>query len=330
MQSNRFAAKAVETKAVETKTAAHAEATRSGIDLDSLAERTQAVLDAGRFQPRDEEGLERLARRYYFSMRLPDSYYPKKYDDRWTDWAIEQGVSRAYISMLDGAALGVHPSMAIRQIHVINGVPTMSADLMFGRLLATGLLRRDDFSIVATKTECVLTIGIATRKPEARMVITTKLEDFKHLHGKDNWRNDPEAMLVARCKSRAVRRYAPDLLVGVYSTEEMHDARASAAAGVYEVPAEFMPGGEVQSEMPIVTPPVPTTEPAQEAPATPTVDLEAGRKLYAEIKAAGDATTAEQIADWRARAMPFVGTAAYPELAKLWASKEFGALEAAS
>lgn len=287
------------------------------MNLDLIAERTQTVLDAGRFQPRDEEGLERLARKYYFSMALPASYYPKSFDDRWAEWAIEQGTSRAYIAMLDGAALGVQPSMAVRQIHVINGVPTMSADLMFGRMLATGLLRRDDFSIVADKTLCVLTIGTMTRKPENRLVITCKLEDFKHLHAKDNWRNDPEAMLVARAKSRAVRRHAPDLLVGVYSTEEMQDVRESLAVGHYEVPPEFMPHDtRTAPEAPVVTP-----APASSAPTSPLpVDRAAeAAALQKDIESLSDGATLD---DWRKlyeRAKTFIGTEFHVALQAAWA-----------
>lgn len=324
MKNDVFAHKGGATVAGAARSAGVVEAPK--VDLDEMAERSQVLLDPGRFAPKDEEALERLARRYYFSMKLPDSYYPKKYEDRWKDWAIEQGIAKAYIAMLEGDAIGIGPVMAIKHIHVINGISTLSADLMFGRMLATRVLRRDDFTLKADKTQCEIVIGVKTRPVAERLVVSAKYEDFKHLHGKDNWRNDPEGMLVARAKSRSCKRHAPDLFVGLYSREEIQDLVEDRRAGVsVEVPAEFMPAVDEYSREPI-----PTTEPAQEAPATPTVDLEAGRKLYAEIKAAGDATTAEQIADWRARAMPFVGTAAYPELAKLWASKEFGALEAAS
>jgi hypothetical protein len=180
-------------------------------------------------------------RRYYFSMKLPDSYYPKKYEDRWTDWAIEQGIARAYIAMLEGDAIGVGPVMSIKHIHVINGVSTMSADLMFGRMLSTRVLKRDDYTLKADKTQCEIVIGVLSRKPENRLVVVAKYEDFKHLHKKDNWMNDPEGMLVARAKSRACKRHAPDLFVGLYSREEMQDMREDVAAGVYEVPGEFMP-----------------------------------------------------------------------------------------
>jgi len=43
------------------------------------------------------------------------------------------------------------------------------------------------------------------------------------LLSKDNWRKNPEDMLVARATSRAMRRHAPDVMVGVYSADELED-----------------------------------------------------------------------------------------------------------
>ncbi len=298
----------------QPRTAAHVEAPK--VDLDEMAERSQPLLDPGRFAPRNEEELERLARRYYFSMKLPESYYPKKYDDRWTDWAIEQGVARAYIAMLEGDAIGVGPVMSIKHIHVINGVSTMSADLMFGRMLATRVLRRDDFTLKADKTQCEIVIGVLTRKPENRLVIVAKYEDFKHLHNKDNWRNDPEAQLVARAKTRSCKRHAPDLFVGLYSREEMQDMREDVAAGVYDVPSEFVPPHASNEASP--TKPVLATEPAQEAPARPVFDRAAGLALLNEIRGLVAPVEPEEIEALRARLKSFEGTAAAEPLAQAW------------
>jgi hypothetical protein len=286
-----------EGKPMQVRTAAYVEPVASKIDLEDMAERSQPLLDPGRFAPRNEEELERLARRYYFSMKLPDSYYPKKYDDRWTDWAIEQGIAKAYIAMLEGDAIGIGPVMAIKHIHIINGISTLSADLMFGRMLATRVLRRDDFTLKADKMQCEIVIGVKTRPVAERLVVLAKYEDFKHLHGKDNWRNDPEGMLVARAKSRACKRHAPDLFVGLYSREEIQDLADDRRAGLaIEVPNEFMPTGE-HSREPIFT------EPTQDTPASPTkpartkADFDA---LMARVKGASDAITPDDIVVLRA------------------------------
>ena len=300
----------------QTRTVAHVEPAK--VDLEAMAERTQPLLDPGRFAPQTEEALERLARRYYFSMRLPDSYYPKKYDDRWTDWAIEQGVSRAYIAMLEGDAIGVGPVMAIKNIHMINNVPTMSADLMFGRMLSTRVLKRDDYTLEADKTQCKIVIGVLSRRPENRLVVTAKYEDFKHLHGKDNWRNDPEGMLVARAKSRSCKRHAPDLFVGLYSREEMNDLREDVAAGVYEVPLEMMPPAQESTEQNPTKPIVATPGTPQGEPAKPVFDREAGSALLREIRGVSETIEAASIEALHKRVLTFFNTPAYEPLIEAW------------
>ena len=284
------------------------------VDLEAMAERSQSVLDAGRFQPKDEDGLERLARRYYYSGTLPDSYYPKNYADRWKEGWADAGISKAFVVMLYGAAIGILPSLAIWCVHIINGRPCPSADFMFGRMLATGILRRDDFSLEADKTRCKIVIGIKTRAEKDRIVVEAKYEDFKHLHGKDTWRNDPEAQLVARAKSRATRRYAPDSFTGVYSVEEMHDVRDDAAAKVdYEVPPNMMPTDGGQDLVP-----VPTAKESGQgmAEAAPVVDRAAdAATLLEEIKAADAQSDWESL---KARAAGFVGTEFHGAMQEAW------------
>jgi hypothetical protein len=251
-------------------------------------------------------------------MALPASYYPKEYKDRWTEWAIEQGVGKAYICMLEGAAHGIQPSIAIRVIHVINGVPTLSAGFMFGRMLATGILRRDDYTLEASKTEAKLTIGILTRKPENRLVVIARFEDFKHLHGKDNWRNDPEGMLVARVQSRGSKRHAPDLFVGVYSSEEIRDLREDMAAGA-EVPAELYP--EPLPEAP-VSPPAPAEPVAQATAKTgPTREELAAEytALLDLLPKVPDSITPEEVKALRGRVEAFsTKDVAYGKLMAAW------------
>jgi hypothetical protein len=298
--------------------------------LEAMAERTQAVLDAGRYQPADEQGLEGLARRYYMSGTLPDSYYPgkdvapvpvpghpgKTMAARWSDYAVESGISRAFIVMLFGAGLGVLPSLAIWVIHVINGRPCPSADFMWARMLAMGILRRDDFSIEASRTACKIVIGTRSRPVAERLVIEAKYEDFKHLHGKDNWKNHPEDMLVARAKSRAARRYAPDIFAGVYSADEMRTAREDAAVGTYEVPEDMMPDGA----MPDLAPLVPATETPQEATTKPALSGKTMLALEARLATVSDSATAEDIAGLRAdvEAYRAVSDIGFPRLVAAW------------
>jgi hypothetical protein len=206
--------------------------------------------------------------------------------------------------------------MSIKHIHVINGVSTMSADLMFGRMLSTRVLKRDDYTLKADKTQCEIVIGVLSRKPENRLVILAKYEDFKHLHNKDNWRNDPEAQLVARAKTRSCKRHAPDLFVGLYSREEMQDMREDMAAGVYEIPSEFVPPNATNEPNP--TAPIPTSETPPETPVKPTFDRAAGLALLAEIRGVSETIEAGAIEALWTRVKGFDGTPAAEPLIEAW------------
>jgi hypothetical protein len=42
------------------------------------------------------------------------------------------------------------------------------------------------------------------------------------------WEKRPEEMLIARCKSRLARLVYPDIVGGLYTPEELHEARETA------------------------------------------------------------------------------------------------------
>jgi hypothetical protein len=58
--------------------------------------------------------------------------------------------------------------------------------------------------------------------------VTYTLEDARtaNLLGKDNWQQNPKAMLVARATAFAMRWHAPDVMVGVFAPEELEDGTA--------------------------------------------------------------------------------------------------------
>ena len=128
------------------------------MNLEAMAEASQKRYDAGRFAPKDEDALWRLAETWYYAMLLPQAYYPDdnraRYDKQWAD----RGISRAVIVMRYGASLGVLPEQAIRQIYIVEGQPSPSASsLMLALAFGSGLLRRQDWRIVKSDaTECTI------------------------------------------------------------------------------------------------------------------------------------------------------------------------------
>ena len=283
----------------------------SRINLEEIADNTQKRYDAGRFAPKDEDALWRLAETWYFAMLLPQAYYPDdnraRYEKQWAD----RGISRAVIVMRYGASLGVLPEQAIRQIYIVEGQPSPSASLMLALAFGSGLLRRQDWRITKSDAvECTIELFGTTRaKPE---YVVARFDEYKHLHNKTNWKNYPQDMLVARATSRAMRRYFPDMFGGVYCAEERVDIRADRAAGQHEDITERILAAVDEPTDPTPPPPV---APTQE-PVAPIVDRGAdAAALLEEIK------TADAQSDWeslKTRAAGFVGTEFHGAMQEAW------------
>lgn len=122
--------------------------------------------------------------------------------------------------VLHGASLGIDAMSAIRSMHIIEGKPTLSADLM------AGLAKRStacEYFIVVESTDAVATYETKRRgdpKP-VRMSFTIEQARTAQLTGKGTWKAYPAAMLRARAASALARAVYSDLFAGVYDPDEL-------------------------------------------------------------------------------------------------------------
>ncbi len=117
-----------------------------------------------------------------------------------------------------GRELGIGDMASLRYIHVIDGKPTLSAELM------VHLVRQAKHSITGTATpeKAVVKGRRADNGDEMEVVWTLEMAKRAGLTGKSNWRAYPEAMLWARAVSQLCRMLFPDVLAGVsYTPEEL-------------------------------------------------------------------------------------------------------------
>ncbi|PRX90697.1 hypothetical protein [Allonocardiopsis opalescens] len=120
-----------------------------------------------------------------------------------------------------GREVGVGPMTSLQHIHVIDGRPSMSSELMRSRLLAAG---HEIVYEELTSTRC----RVKGRRKGAQSWTTVEwsADDARkaNLLGKDNWRKYPGDMLVARATGKLARLIAPDALGGIsYTSEELSD-----------------------------------------------------------------------------------------------------------
>ena len=126
---------------------------------------------------------------------------------------------QAMALMLIAQAEGMHPAIAARDYHVIQGRPALKTDAMLARFQAAGGKVNWE-----TYTDDQVT-GQFSHPQGGSIAITWTMEQAKRigLAGKDNWRNYPRAMLRARCISEGIRTVYPGCVVGTYSVEEVQD-----------------------------------------------------------------------------------------------------------
>jgi hypothetical protein len=116
-----------------------------------------------------------------------------------------------------GAAMGLSKSESLYRIHVIEGKPSASGELIAANVRRAGHRLR----ILHSDTErCTVEITRAD-DPEPHAETWTIAEaQAAGLTRKDNWKNYPSDMLFNRAVSRCARRVCSEALYGVIYTEE--------------------------------------------------------------------------------------------------------------
>lgn len=172
---------------------------------------------------------------------------PKAYRDKPGD---------VLLAMAYGQALGLHVTNVFTSVHIIEGRPSMSAELM------QALIRRAGHTIRtkgdARQATCVI---IRRDDPEYPYTVTWTLDDArtaKLIPAKPDsgWAKYPGAMLLARAVSACARQACADVLAGVsYTPEELGERTVDALPAP---PLDVPQGTTGRPERPPVTtaPPV--------------------------------------------------------------------------
>ena len=119
--------------------------------------------------------------------------------------------------MLLCQAENLHPAIAMRDFHVIQGRPALKADAMLARFQAAGgSVKWEEYSDERVS-------GNFSHPSGGSVTVTWTLEMARKigLTGKDNWKNYARAMLRARCISEGVRTVYPGCVTGLYTPEEV-------------------------------------------------------------------------------------------------------------
>lgn len=139
---------------------------------------------------------------------------------------------QAMALMLVAQAEGMHPAIAARDFHVIQGRPALKADAMLARFQAAGGKVR----WTAYTNDRVAGLFSHPAGGEVEVDWTIAQAKAAGLTGKDVWRQYPRAMLRARVVSEGIRTVFPGVAVGVYTPEEIQDMPAGSTGGPQATP----------------------------------------------------------------------------------------------
>jgi hypothetical protein len=180
-------------------------------------------------------------------------------------------------AILYGDEIGVGPMQALAGIHVVEGRPAPSAELMRAMILRAGhTLDVHEMTGIVCRIS-----GLRAGDPETARVRVEWSLDMARAAGlvsKDNWRKYPRAMLLARATSDLARLLFPDVVKGLgYVAEETATDLDSWAAPEIVDEAPKTPRKRVQRRsqprsIAATTHPTPEPEAVRSAPTSSTPD----------------------------------------------------------
>ena len=139
-------------------------------------------------------------------------------------------VEEAAVILMTGRELGLAPMQSLRGIYVVDGKPTLSADMMVAVIRKSG--QCETWRVVESTAErCTITTRRKGENTDATRTWTRADADRAGVTHKDPGRKYPAAMLRHRCAADLARQEYPDVLLGLYDPDEM-DASPAVAESV--------------------------------------------------------------------------------------------------
>ena len=127
----------------------------------------------------------------------------------------------AAVILLTGRELGLAPMQSLRGIHVVQGRPVLSADLMVAIVRRSGLCASWR-TVESTPEVCTIETRREGESDSTRKTWTMADASRAGLTAKGgNWKAYPTQMLRHRCAADLAREVYPDVVLGLYDPDEL-------------------------------------------------------------------------------------------------------------
>ena len=173
----------------------------------------------------DEERSFELAQRQA-KVYTQSSLVPKAYQG-------PGSIANVMIAMNMAQRCNADPLMVMQNLHIIQGNPSWSSKFLIGMFNACGRFAAIKYRMNKDKTSCVAwstenATGEKIEGPEINMKMA-KDEGWLDKSG-SKWQTMPEQMLRYRAAAFLIRTTAPELGLGLYTTDEVEDMTVTEAS----------------------------------------------------------------------------------------------------
>jgi hypothetical protein len=137
-----------------------------------------------------------------------------------------QAIANCYIALKLAKTMGEDPLVVLQNIHIVSGKAGFSAQYMIARANAAGIFKgRIDWRIDRTPGNLAVTAYAVLKDTGQEVSVTCDMAMAKAEGWDKNpkYRSMPEVMLRYRSATFLVRFYAPDVMLGYQTAEEVTD-----------------------------------------------------------------------------------------------------------
>ena len=168
------------------------------------------------FAPAQFEHAQRIAKLLSTSDLVPNQY--------------KGNIANTMVALEMAHRMNASPLMVMQNLHIIHGRPSWGSSFIIASLNSCGRFGTLRFESTPTSCKAVTTdkqSGTILEGPTVTMEMA-KLEGWSEKPG-SKWKTMPELMLKYRAAAFFGRLYAPEIMMGLYSADEVVDIAANNA-----------------------------------------------------------------------------------------------------
>jgi len=140
--------------------------------------------------------------------------------------AYQGNIADVVVAMNMANRLGADPLMVMQSLHIIHGKPGWSAQFLIASFNACGRFTAIEYRMSEKEDECY---AVTTEKATGREIVgpvvsmqMAKDEGWSTKSG-SKWKTMPQLMLRYRAAAFLIRTTAPEIGLGLYTTDELQD-----------------------------------------------------------------------------------------------------------